>query len=285
MKPATTKTFATKLCIAAAFTSLAVAPALAQSSFERVQQGWHFFGQNGQPAEVRLGLGAGFSPDYEGSDEYEVMALPVITASNVFGFNFTPFALSYNLAEYNSAGGAWSVGFGPRVAFDFGRDQDANAALAGLGDVDSSILPGAFVNLRMGPALATASFGQDIADGHDGAVADFGLSTVVPVTQQITLMPGITASWADDDYMQSYFGINATQAANSAYGAYNAEGGFKSIGANVNAIYAINENWAANTMLGYERLIGDAADSPIVDGPGSANQFSVMFGVTRGFSF
>ncbi|MEQ8656989.1 MAG: MipA/OmpV family protein [Hyphomicrobiales bacterium] len=280
-----TKTLATKLSIAVTLGSLAATPSFAQSSFERVDQGWHFFGQGGQPAEVRLGLGGGFSPDYQGSDEYEVMPLPIITARNVFGFNFTPFALSYNLAEYNSAGGAWSVGFGPRVAFDFGRDQDANAALAGLGDIDSSILPGAFVNLRMGPALATASFGQDIADGHDGAVADFGLSTFVPVTQQITLMPGLTASWADDDYMQSYFGISATQAANSAYGAYNAEGGFKSIGANVNAIYAINENWAANTRLGYERLLGDAADSPIVDGPGSANQFSVMFGVTRGFSF
>jgi outer membrane protein len=280
-----TKTLSPVLCASVALASLAAAPALAQSPFDRVEQGWHFFGQGGQPAEVRLGLGAGFSPDYQGSDEYEVMALPVITARNVLGFNFTPFALSYNLAQYNSAGGAWSVGFGPRVAFDFGRDQDANVALAGLGDVDSSILPGGFVNVRLGPALATASFGQDIADGHDGAVADFGLSTFVPVSQQITLMPGITASWADDDYMQSYFGITAAQAATSAYTPYTANGGFKSVGANVNAIYAINENWAANTRLSYERLLGDAADSPIVDGPGSANQFSVMFGVTRGFSF
>ncbi|MBO6676009.1 MAG: MipA/OmpV family protein [Rhizobiales bacterium] len=280
-----TKTLSPALIASVALASLAGTPALAQSPFDRVEQGWHFFGQGGQPAEVRLGLGAGFTPDYQGSDEYRVMALPVITARNVFGFNFTPFALSYNLAQYNSAGGAWSVGFGPRVAFDFGRDQDDNVALAGLGDVDSSILPGGFVNLRLGPALATASFGQDVADGHDGAVVDLGLSTFVPVTQQITLMPGITASWADDDYMQSYFGITAAQAATSAYGAYNAEAGLKSVGANVNAIYAINENWAANTRLSYERLLGDAADSPIVDGPGSANQFSVMFGVTRGFSF
>lgn len=274
-----------KLLVAMACVGFSSSPAFAQSPFDRVEQGWHFFGQGGQNAEVRLGVGAGFRSDYQGSDDYELMVLPILTATNMLGFNFTPFALSYNLAQYNSASGLWGLTLGPRVAADFGRDEDANNALAGLGDVDASILPGGFINLRLGPAMASVEIGQDVADGHGGTVADFGLTTFVPITQQIMLMPGISATWVDEDYMQSYYGINATQAANSAYTVYNADGGFKTIGASVNAIYAINENWAANALLSYDRLLGDAADSPIVANQGSANQFSVILGVSRGFSF
>lgn len=269
----------------ATLATLAAAPALAQSPFERVEQGWYFFGSGSGPAEVRLGLGAAYGPDYVGSDDYEFSALPIVTASNVFGFNFAPFALSYNLAQYNSAGGVWSVSFGPRVAADFGRDQDANAALAGLGDVDPAIMPGGFVNWRLGPVMASATVGQDVADGHDGLVADFNVSTRVPINHQIVVIPGVSASWADEDYMQSYFGVNATQAGNSGYAIYDADGGFKSVGASVTAVYAINEDWAANARFGYERLLGDAADSPIVDQQGSANQASVMLGITRAFNF
>ena len=261
------------------------AAALAQSPFERVEQGWHFFGQGGQPSEVRLGVGAGFRADYEGSDDYEAFALPLFTARNVLGFNFQPFALSYNLAQYNSAGGVWGIGFGPRVAADFGRDQDANAALAGLGDVDASIMPGGFVNVRLGPVIASLDVGHDVADGHGGTVADLGVRTFVPLTQQIVLSPGVDATWVDDEYMQSNFGVNATQAANSAYSLYTPEGGLKSVGASVNAIYNINENWAANALVSYDRLLGDAADSLLVSGQGSANQYSVILGVSRGFSF
>lgn len=267
------------------FAMLGSGVAVAQSPFERVEQGWHFFGEGGQPGEVRVGLGAGFRADYEGSDDYEAMALPILTARNVFGFNFQPFALSYNLARYNSASSVWSVGFGPRVAADFGRDQDANAALAGLGDLEASIMPGGFVNLRLGPVMASFDVGHDVADGHGGTVADLGISTFVPLTQQIVLMPGVDATWVDDAYMQSNFGVNAAQAANSAYSLYTPEGGLKSVGASVNAIYNINENWAANALVGYDRLLGDAADSPLVAGQGSANQYSVILGVSRGFSF
>ncbi|MEM1286610.1 MAG: MipA/OmpV family protein [Pseudomonadota bacterium] len=265
--------------------ALLTATASAQTPFDRVQEGWSFFGQNGQPAEVRVGIGGLIGPDYEGSDDYEASVLPAITARNVFGFNFTPFALSYNLAEYNAPGGIWGVSFGPRVAADFGRDQDDNAALAGLGDVDAAIMPGGFINWRLGPVVAGMTVGQDVAGGHEGLVADFSLSTRGPITHQVVVIPGVSASWADDDYMQSYFGVTAAQAGTSAYTAFDANGGFKSIGASLTAIYAINENWAANASLGYERLLGDAADSPLVDGQGSANQASVMLGVTRAFNF
>lgn len=238
---------------------------------------------------MRLGLGGMVRPDYRGSDDYSFMALPILTARNVYGFNFQPFALSFNLAEYTGEGGLWSVGFGPRVAYQFGRDQDDNAALAGLGDVDGSILPGGFVNARLGPVMASVEVGQDVADGHEGLVANVALNTFVPVTQDIVLIPKISATWADDTYMQSMFGVSAAQAATSAYAAYSPDAGFESVGAQVNTVYSINENWAANALLGYERLLGDAADSPLVSGQGrtsgSANQFSAVLGVSRSFSF
>ncbi|MBV6657284.1 MAG: MipA/OmpV family protein [Devosiaceae bacterium] len=287
LKPARLTARVSTLAILAALAATAAAPVSAQSPFERVEQGWSFFGNGMGPSELRLGVGGAYAPDYVGSDDYQFTPLPLITARNVFGFNFQPFALSYNLASYTGQDGLWSVTVGPRVGLELGRDEDDNAALEGLGDVGTSVLPGGFVNLRVGPVMASASVGTDVADGHGGTVADFGLSAPLPITEQIFLIPGVSASWADEDYMQSMFGITPAQfAASPIYtAAYTPDAGFKSVGASLTAVYNFNENWSANTRLGYERLIGDAADSPLVADQGSENQLSVIFGVSRAFRF
>ena len=47
--------------------------------------------------------------------------------------------------------------------------------------------------------------------------------------------------------------------------------------------YALSDNWAITGQVGYARLLGDAADSPIVDDEGSANAFSA--GIFVGYRF
>ena len=47
--------------------------------------------------------------------------------------------------------------------------------------------------------------------------------------------------------------------------------------------YNFNDNWRGLLELGYERLVGDAKDSPILS-VGSADQFSIGIGLMRKFS-
>ena len=58
---------------------------------------------------------------------------------------------------------------------------------------------------------------------------------------------------------------------------YNASSGFKDVFLGVNTDVPLSERWTLKLSGGYSRLIGDAADSPIVE---SENQFYGGIGLT-----
>ena len=55
---------------------------------------------------------------------------------------------------------------------------------------------------------------------------------------------------------------------------FDAEGSFKDIGLKLKARYMLWREWNIQATAGYTRLLGDAADSPIVEDHGDANQYS-----------
>ena len=64
------------------------------------------------------------------------------------------------------------------------------------------------------------------------------------------------------------------------------DAGFKDVGVNVNVNFEIAEGWSATGLVSYKRLVGEAAASPIVEGPGgSKDQFMALAGVSYDFSF
>ena len=91
--------------------------------------------QDDRPADWSFTLGAGamYAPDYEGSNDYEVSPVPVIevswrdrvwlTTTDGVGLFASPFQTE-----------ALRVDLG--VEYDFGRKEDDNAALKGLGDLE-----------------------------------------------------------------------------------------------------------------------------------------------------
>jgi outer membrane protein len=55
---------------------------------------------------------------------------------------------------------------------------------------------------------------------------------------------------------------------------YQPEGGFKDVGLTLDLDYSLTQNWGLTGRLGYKRILGDAADSPLVENRGSADQFT-----------
>jgi outer membrane scaffolding protein for murein synthesis (MipA/OmpV family) len=84
----------------------------------------------------------------------------------------------------------------------------------------------------------------------------------------------VFTTWADEDYMESYFGINAVDSANSGLSTFDADEGFKDVGLNVTATYQPWQHWGVMGLLSYKRLLGDAEDSPVVDEQGDENQYA-----------
>jgi MipA family protein len=223
-----------------------------------------------------LGGGAGFGPDYEGSDDYSFSPVPVASVSYKNLVFIEGPSARVNVLGF--LGEDFPVMAGPLIAYNGGRDNKDNKALDKLGDIDGGVDVGGFVGSQLGPVEIGVTFLRELGDDRNGALADFSLGYSQPLGESFVATLGATASWANDDYMQDHFGITAAQAAASGYSKYDGEAGFKSLGLNVGAMYMINEQFSVGGNLGYTRLLDNAADSPIVEKEGSADQYmgSVM---------
>lgn len=216
---------------------------------------------------IVIGGGGAYAPDYEGSDDYEFQPFPF--ASVVYDdFIFIEgTSLGVNLLNYEG------LTAGPIVRYGGGRDEDDNNALDGLGDIDDSIEVGGFVGYELGIWSAAMTVTQDVAGGHEGMLAAMSTGVTVPLSESISSGIDVSATWADSNYMDAFFGVSGAQALKSGYRRHEAEAGFKDIGIGVGLNYMVTETITVSGRAEYKKLLGDAADSPIVKDEGSDDQF------------
>jgi len=228
---------------------------------------------------VTVGLGAFHGPEYEGSDEAETAASPdfeVVWRDRVF---LNPDSLGINYFKNDSLILTAFLSEGEE------REENLNAGLNGLGDIDASTTLTLGAELELGLLIPSASL-TNHNGGTDGFQASVGLETVLPLriltgnfdiagTETLgqaedlllagpIITAGLSADWADDNYTSGFFGVTAEQSARSGLPQYTAEAGFKSINAEVSVLYPVNKSWTVQGLVGYTRLIGDAEDSPVV---------------------
>ena len=99
-----------------------------------------------------------------------------------------------------------------------------------------------------------------------------------------TLATGPRLSLADQEFAETYFGVRPFEAAiNGLVPAYRPSGGLNSVGVATSLSYDWSPEWSTTVSVSYARLVGDAADSPIVKRFGSENQFT--FGASVSYSF
>lgn len=219
--------------------------------------------------------GVGVQPDYFGADEGE--AAPIFGGTlnylQLGGFTFgDPDPL------YVPTGPALNVSF----RYIGEREAAENVELTGLDDVDATLELGAGLSYSTGDlrVFGNARYGFF---GHDALVGEIGADLFLRPTDQLTLRAGPRALFGTDDYAQTYFGVSGREAAASGgrFAPFDAEGGLISTGIELGAGYQISQNWGIDAVVTYERLQGDAADSPVSF---NDNQVSASIGVTRRFT-
>lgn len=224
--------------------------------------------------DIRLGAGALFQPDYEGSDDYEISPMPFLMVNYRDLVFLRGPMLGANAFTLQGPRDGDKLQIGPLLRYQTGRDQDDNDALRGLGDIDAGAELGAFITYRVGAWSTGLTVFRDISDAHDGLTAKVSGGYMHTFTPKLRLRSELSATWADDNYTQTFFGITAAQAQRSGLRQYTAESGVKDVGLSLDLDYSLTEHWGITGRLGYKRLLGDAADSPLVEDKGSADQFS-----------
>jgi outer membrane scaffolding protein for murein synthesis (MipA/OmpV family) len=207
---------------------------------------------------LSLGLTIGFAPDYEGSNDYEFNYGPNIEASWKDIIFYKGKTLGANLIRQKK------FKAGLILSLTSGRDEDDNDKLEGLGDVDGSTELGGFMSYRTKPYRFRAEIKQDVGSGHEGALAELTGGITLPFVNPVVFL-GLGVTWASDDYMESFFGVDSQQSANSGLKRYQADAGIKDIKVKMTAGYKITTRWRVGGLIEYKRLVGDAASSPIVD--------------------
>jgi len=111
-----------------------------------------------------------------------------------------------------------------------------------------------------------------VSDGHDGFVLTLSGGYTWQVNNSWTLSLGASTSYADDDYMSSFFDVDVRDSQRSGLNIYDADSGLKDVGCNVVSVYKWPDMCGVRTSGGFTRLLNDAEDSPVVDDRGDENQ-------------
>ena len=240
------------------------------------------------PEGVRVSVGAMgvMLPKYEGSKSYQFTALPV--------FQFRPLVADGGLGAPSSFDARnlddLSVAvikhsgfeFGPLAGWRLGRAEKDSPRLVGLGDIDGGLVAGAYAKYDFGPAFVRASFHQHVTGSDTGSLVRLALGTRYALHPAVVLKADATVDFASDDYMAAYFGVTAAQSARSGLRAFDAGAGLKSVGGTLGTEYALTEDWKLLATVGYTRLLGDAANSPIIE---TADRYEARLGASRSFDW
>ena len=79
--------------------------------------------------------------------------------------------------------------------------------------------------------------------------------------------------------MSTFFSVDARDAAASGLAQYDADGGLKDVWVQPMFVFLFSKKWHLGFGFRYKLLLGDAADSPVVDVQGSKNQFLAGLGL------
>lgn len=268
-----------------AFAALGVPALLSASAPAAAQAPYDTYGAYDNGASgLSVGVGGvvAIKPKYEGSDEYDVYGFPVIIPQ--FGGSVLGDRLKIRGADDVRYRLFESNGFevGPLAGYAFGRDEDDGDLLRGLGDVDDGIVLGAYAGYRLGIVLLDVSYHHIVSGDDTGYQIRFGGEIEQPISSNAVITARVGGTFADDNYMDTYFGISGAQAASSVAGLsmYETSSGIKDVHVELGTRIDLTDRWQIRAGARYGRLVGDAADSPIVE---SENQFSGYLGAAYRF--
>jgi outer membrane scaffolding protein for murein synthesis (MipA/OmpV family) len=227
---------------------------------------------------TRVGAGAHLYPSYPGSDSFDIG--PMVDLDRARGdelFEFEAPDDSFSLALVDSGG----FEFGPVVNFEGARTAEDVGAL--LPKVKFSLEPGAFVAVDLGESFRLRAEVRKGVTGHKGWIGLAGADWVARDGDEWLFSIGPRVTWSNDRYHDAWWGVAPADAAPSGLPAYDPDGGIHAYGAAASFETQLGPRWGIATYAKYDRLVGDAADSPIVRQLGSRDQFSGGLALTYTF--
>lgn len=235
--------------------------------------------QENKDFRVRLGLGAQLQPKFYGGDETELgplWELDFARGDNEFRFEAPDDGFDIALISEDK------FAAGPVANFQRGRkNKDVGAA---VGKVKTTIEAGAFVQFYPIESLRIRGELRKGIGGHEGLVGDAGADFVWRDGDNYVFSIGPRLLFSNAKFQRAFFEVTPAAALATGLPVYRPDGGMHAVAATSGLTYQFNKDIGMFGYARYERLVGDAAKSPIVRQFGSRNQASAGIGLSYTFT-
>jgi outer membrane protein len=235
--------------------------------------------QDSRDIRVRVGLGAALKPEFIGADGTKLAPLLHINlahGTNEFRFGAPDDRAGIALVAKHG------FSFGPAANIQAKRkNSDVGAS---VGKVATTIEGGAFAQYEWKDSFRIRAELVKGLNGHEGLVGTIGADKIWRDGDRYVVSIGPRVLFSDARYQRAYFGVTPAASLASGLPAYRPGGGVYAVAAASGMSYQFNSRWGVFSFARYERLVGDAARSPIVRKFGSRNQLSGGLGLNYIFT-
>ena len=209
------------------------------------------------PTSLGIGLGWSNSPYKSYSPSY--YPVPHIDYDNGSFFIDDLSGGIYAINDDNQ-----NLSFGVRyLANEFKPHNSDNHKMKQLDSRHSTVLAEIDYAINTNWGIFASNIGADILDNSNGILvnADY---TVPYIQGKLIVAPTIGINWANSKHNDYYYGISRKESTHSGLRYFNANSSFTPY-FEIGAQYSLTDNIATFGGVHFDKLTGDAADSPMVD--------------------
>jgi len=242
--------------------------------------------------DLQFGAGIASMPDYSGASASSAR-LRVWVDGAYRTANFGTFAIDSGSLTIDPEL-RWDfvdsreLGYGVLVGYRSGRgDSSPSFASANSGSARLSGLPNISGAIDVGLVGHIAVFGvplfaqvRSAVNGAQGTLVNVGAYLALPLDAAIELTVLPTVTWANGREMRAFYGITAEQSATTGFAAYSPSAGWENAALEVAGDWNIGSGWHLLASVAYQRLLGNAAASPLTQ---TRNQPSAFAGAAWNF--
>ena len=235
--------------------------------------------QESNQVRVRVGVGAQLLPDFIGSKSSEVAPLVHFNvAHGAKPFKFSAPDDSPSIAVVSSGG--FSIGPAGNLQ---SRRKESDVG-APVGSVGRTIEAGVFAQYLLFGSFRIRGELLKGLNGSHGLLGSIGADKIWRDGDRYVLSIGPRILISDSRFQRAYFGVTPAASLASGLPVYRPSGGVYALALASGVNYSLDKRWGVFGYGRYERLVGDAAKSPIVREFGSRNQWSAGIGLSYTFT-
>jgi MipA family protein len=213
---------------------------------------------NESPKRYTLGAGVATMPPFLGSDDLEAEPAPLVDVQFGRFFARTGEGIGFNAVRNDI--------FTAGLTLNWMQGYDESDAPLGINEVDDALGARLFASARFKGAMVTLAGTRAVTETERGLLINAAFSYPFRPSNRLSITPSVGATWANEDYLVSYFGVDALESVASGLNSYLPSGsGFRDVSLRVGIGYRITDKISAVGSVGVVHLLDKAADSPMVE--------------------